>query len=136
MRGTAHVSRSPRRDFLIIFWVIYVAVVVPFSLCFDALLTRDPGLAVCNSVSDWIFILDLVANFREGELSADGKLIRDARRVAARYLRGWFLIDFISSVPPMFVNDGAGSATSAMAAFKCVRLLRIGRRGERDACLV
>ena len=46
-----------------------------------------------------VFFVDLVLNFREAYLDDDSFEVRDGKLVVERYLKGWFLFDFLSTVP-------------------------------------
>ena len=133
-------------DLFVILLVLYVATVVPFSLCLiDKLESEETGsadtmidpqlsrtISICDKVSDVFFVLDLIVNFRTGELSPDGKLVRNARAIATEYASGWLAIDFISSVPPLFLDEeSSGSAASVTSIFKCLRLLRMGKLARK-----
>lgn len=73
-----------------------------------------------------IFIADIILHFRTASV-VQGKIVRDSRRVAIKYLRGWFIFDFIGSIPfrylaERFLNDsGLLWEWAAMA-----RLMRLG----------
>ena len=49
---------------------------------------------------DWFFVVDILLNFRTGIVSNDGNgIVMEPELVARDYLRSWFLIDFVSSMP-------------------------------------
>ena len=47
---------------------------------------------------DVFFILDIFFNFFTG-FTISGKMIMDPRRIASQYIRTWFALDVIASVP-------------------------------------
>ena len=74
-----------------------------------------------------VFVLDIVLNFRTA-VKLDGVLIEDPRKIRNAYLKSWFLIDFLSTIPIdlIFVlgnNEEVG--TEAAQINKLLRLLRI-----------
>lgn len=94
-------------------------IILPVAISFfnDDLSTR---WVVFNCLSDTIFLIDIVVNFRTGELKlrsyagrqftkvdapgimqADNseQVILDPKLIARDYLRTWFFLDLISSIP-------------------------------------
>ena len=92
-------------------------IILPVAISFfnDDLSTR---WVVFNCLSDTIFLIDIVVNFRTGELTSDLKtgitkvagpgimqadnseqVILDPKLIARDYLRTWFFLDLISSIP-------------------------------------
>merc|ERR1719214_410495 len=69
------------------------------------------------------FLGDIVLNFFTGYIAGPlepdhGSLVTSHRRIAKKYLRGWFLVDFGSTVPwawivSQVVGDASASAGSA-----------------------
>ncbi|KAL3233239.1 hypothetical protein MRX96_022877 [Rhipicephalus microplus] len=55
-----------------------------------------------NCLSDTIFLLDIVVNFRTGIMHQDNseQVILDPKLIAHHYIRTWFFLDLISSIPP------------------------------------
>ncbi|XP_066152447.1 potassium/sodium hyperpolarization-activated cyclic nucleotide-gated channel 2 isoform X2 [Euwallacea fornicatus] len=54
-----------------------------------------------NCLSDTIFLIDIVVNFRTGIMQQDNaeQVILDPRLIAQHYIRTWFFLDLISSIP-------------------------------------
>lgn len=44
------------------------------------------------------FVLDILVNFRTAVLD-DGELVQRPAAVAVRYLRGWFALDLVATIP-------------------------------------
>ena len=61
----------------------------------------SPAVRGIDVVLDTFFLVDLVANFRTGFYDADMDLVMEPRACAANYLRTWFTLDFVSSMPPV-----------------------------------
>lgn len=91
---------------------------------------------------DLFFICDVGVNFATGYIDAEKQVVRDPRRIASHYFKGWFAVDFIACIPlELFVSVGKGqnllggdgggvgetSELQLVSAFKCVRLFRLGR---------
>lgn len=77
---------------------------------------------------DSSFLLDIYFNFRTGFVEAEHFLVTDVRAVASRYLKGFFLIDFLSTVPwdVVLSNEGLG-IFQLVKLSKLMKLLRMAR---------
>ncbi|CAL8243380.1 unnamed protein product [Lota lota] len=65
---------------------------------------HTPPWIVFNVVSDTFFLLDLVLNFRTGIVKEDNtEIILDPQHIKIKYLRSWFVVDFISSIPVDYI---------------------------------
>ncbi|XP_029010375.1 potassium/sodium hyperpolarization-activated cyclic nucleotide-gated channel 3 [Betta splendens] len=65
---------------------------------------HTPPWIVFNVVSDTFFLMDLVLNFRTGIVKEDNtEIILDPQQIKIKYLKGWFVVDFISSIPVDYI---------------------------------
>ncbi|GAU89031.1 hypothetical protein RvY_01629 [Ramazzottius varieornatus] len=90
---------------------------------------------VFNCFSDTIFFIDLVCNFRTGiinpENSAD--VVLDPREIARRYVRTWFFVDLISSIPfdyfvlVISIWDDDFAKSQIVHAGRALRILRMAK---------
>ncbi|KAM9861396.1 potassium/sodium hyperpolarization-activated cyclic nucleotide-gated channel 4 [Aulostomus maculatus] len=65
---------------------------------------HTPPWIVFNVVSDTFFLMDLVLNFRTGIVKEDNtEIILDPQEIKIKYLRSWFVVDFISSIPVDYI---------------------------------
>nr|XP_061812550.1 potassium/sodium hyperpolarization-activated cyclic nucleotide-gated channel 3-like [Nerophis lumbriciformis] len=65
---------------------------------------HTPPWIVFNVVSDTFFLMDLVLNFRTGIVKEDNtEIILDPQKIKIKYLKGWFVVDFISSIPVDYI---------------------------------
>ena len=87
-------------DVCMVFFLGYVLVMEPFRLGYYAD-GSSPAVRGIDVVLDTFFLVDLVANFRTGFYDADMDLVMEPRACAANYLRTWFTLDFVSSIPPL-----------------------------------
>ncbi|KAJ8925813.1 hypothetical protein NQ315_009663 [Exocentrus adspersus] len=75
-------------------------IILPVAISFfnDDLSTRWIAF---NCLSDTIFLIDIVVNFRTGIMQQDNaeQVILDPKLIAKHYLRTWFFLDLISSIP-------------------------------------
>ncbi|KAI3381575.1 hypothetical protein SNEBB_008734 [Seison nebaliae] len=86
-----------------------------------------------NIFSDSFFILDVVVNFRTGILTNDyaEEIILEPKAIANHYLRTWFVIDMLSSLPLDYIfiifedTDTNSSYVKTGRAFKVLRLTKL-----------
>ncbi|KAM9377647.1 potassium/sodium hyperpolarization-activated cyclic nucleotide-gated channel 2-like [Pholidichthys leucotaenia] len=65
---------------------------------------HTPPWIVFNVVSDTFFLMDLVLNFRTGIVKEDNtEIILDPHRIKIKYLKSWFIVDFVSSIPVDYI---------------------------------
>ncbi|KAG7473446.1 hypothetical protein MATL_G00095960 [Megalops atlanticus] len=65
---------------------------------------HTPPWIVFNVVSDTFFLIDLVLNFRTGIVKEDNtEIILDPQQIKIKYLRSWFIVDFVSSIPVDYI---------------------------------
>ncbi|XP_077481072.1 potassium/sodium hyperpolarization-activated cyclic nucleotide-gated channel 4 isoform X1 [Stigmatopora argus] len=78
-------------------------IIIPVGITFFKDENTPPWI-VFNVVSDTFFLLDLVLNFRTGIVKEDNtEIILDPRQIKIKYLRSWFVVDFISSIPVDYI---------------------------------
>jgi len=111
--------------------LLVVAVWVPYDI---ALLEPSVDtvvgitLFIFNRVLDLIFMLDMILQFHICYKDKWGQLIREPRRIRKHYLRGAFLLDFISVVPfEILTLMYSSAATASLKGFKVVRMLRLAK---------
>lgn len=114
-------------DIMMMFLLIYVAIVAPYRIGFSA--DAQGGWKSWETILDMLFIADLFINFRTGYYYEDEEVM-DSVRVAKHYLRTWFLLDFVSSVPFDLLEAGLQDTSYAKLLksgkfAKVFRMLRI-----------
>uniref|UniRef100_A0A3P8TT93 Potassium voltage-gated channel, subfamily H (eag-related), member 8 n=1 Tax=Amphiprion percula TaxID=161767 RepID=A0A3P8TT93_AMPPE len=124
-------------DWLILLATFYVAVTVPYNVCF---IGDDDDLTRSTTVSDIaveiLFIIDIVFNFRTTYVSKSGQVIFDARQICIHYLTTWFIIDLVAALPfdllyAFKVNDGSVSVVHLLKTVRLLRLLRLLQKMDR-----
>lgn len=115
-------------DYILAILCIYVAISIPFRIGFQVeLCPADTGWWVELTV-DLLFALDIVLNFRTGIVQHDGVVDLDPKSARSKYLRSWFVIDFLSVLPVTYIAlaiTGACAGGTNIRAFKVVRLVRL-----------
>ena len=94
-------------DWLILFLVLYTAIVTPYVAAF--LLTKDPiqrranltkdPLTIIDLIVDVLFILDILINFRTTYVNKHDEVVSHHGKIAIHYFKGWFLIDMVAAIP-------------------------------------
>uniref|UniRef100_A0A3Q3ISH0 Voltage-gated delayed rectifier potassium channel KCNH4 n=1 Tax=Monopterus albus TaxID=43700 RepID=A0A3Q3ISH0_MONAL len=121
-------------DWLILLATFYVAVTVPYDVCF---VSHDEGSDHHSLVSrttiasdiavEMLFILDIVLNFRTSYVSQSGQVVYDTRSICLHYCTTWFFVDLIAALPFDLLYAFNITVTSLVHLLKTVRLLRLLR---------
>jgi len=88
---------------------------------------------IVNPLCDAIFLLDVVLNFFTGYIEQSGVMQTNLRLIGKRYLKTWFLLDLVSSLPLDYIAPSGGPKghinpiSFALRAAKLLKLLRIVR---------
>lgn len=112
--------------------IMYQAILVPYRLCFDD--DAHGNMLVFETIIDCIFMSDIFVQFNTGYYSI-GKLVKSRKMITLNYLKTWFVIDFISSIPYNYVFTDqimlqitlqmSGNSTSSTTLSKAPKLLRL-----------
>ncbi|PIO29478.1 hypothetical protein AB205_0017930, partial [Aquarana catesbeiana] len=91
-------------DCLILLATFYVAVTVPYSVCFSSAKeegTQSPRSppSACDLAVEILFILDIILNFRTTFVSQSGQVVFSSRLIFIHYTRTWFLLDLLAALP-------------------------------------
>ncbi|KAF1320286.1 Voltagegated ion channel, partial [Globisporangium splendens] len=116
-------------DFLLALFVLYTACVVPYRVCFH----RDAkgAFALAESVVDVMFFIDIVLNFFTGIYLPSGEITYSSWLIVTAYLRGWFAVDFFSTMPFDLLfgsngeGDSGGGGSTTLLSTKLLRSLKV-----------
>ncbi|XP_069043094.1 potassium/sodium hyperpolarization-activated cyclic nucleotide-gated channel 1 isoform X3 [Lepisosteus oculatus] len=113
-------------DLIMLIMMVGNLIIIPVGITFFTEQTTTPWL-VFNVASDTIFLVDLVMNFRTGIVNEESsEIILDPKVIKMNYLKSWFVVDFLSSIPVdyifLIVEKGFDSEV-----YKTARALRIVR---------
>lgn len=107
-------------DGIQIVFLVYIAIFVPFRVCFDSPASLWAWDFILDIVVDIYFALDIVLCFNTAYIRhSDGKLEWGRKQVTKHYLKTWFVIDFVASLPINYIpllTDGARGHTRAAPA--------------------
>ncbi|KAM5135428.1 voltage-gated delayed rectifier potassium channel KCNH4 [Mantella aurantiaca] len=117
-------------DWLILLATFYVAVTVPYNVCFtghDDSVSAARSTIVSDIAVEMLFILDIILNFRTTYVSHSGQVVYDTRSICIHYLATWFFVDLIAALPFDLLYAFNITVTSLVHLLKTVRLLRLLR---------
>mmetsp|Transcript_17323 Transcript_17323/g.52714 ORF Transcript_17323/g.52714 Transcript_17323/m.52714 type:complete len:608 (+) Transcript_17323:457-2280(+) len=107
-------------DVTSLIFVIYIAFAYPFYVGFGVEPRKGGWLEMIELLIDLSFMTDILLNFSTGYIAHD-VVIMNRSLVARNYFRGWFWLDFVSSVPlDLFFG-------SSFADLQAAKLLKVGR---------
>ncbi|XP_036307441.1 potassium voltage-gated channel subfamily H member 4 isoform X4 [Pipistrellus kuhlii] len=117
-------------DGLILLATFYVAVTVPYNVCFlgdDDTPVASRHTLVSDVAVEMLFILDIILNFRTTYVSQSGQVVSAPRSIGLHYLATWFFVDLIAALPFDLLYIFNITVTSLVHLLKTVRLLRLLR---------
>lgn len=117
-------------DIFILGLLLYISMALPYNIGF--VVENSETQNYVDRVIDWLFMLDVVLNFRTGYNTQLGIEVLDSRLVAIRYLKSWFALDVLSSVPVDMISDGFTALRpmkllKGTKVAKCLKLLKLGK---------
>ena len=116
-------------DIFVSLLIVYSTVVVPFRICFEVEL--QPMEQILEYVLvDLVFLLDIFLTFRTAFYDDDEVLVTQWKPIAVRYLRTWFVVDTLSTLPidgivSAFVDNAARTDLNALKIVRILRLVRL-----------
>ncbi|XP_017790601.1 PREDICTED: potassium/sodium hyperpolarization-activated cyclic nucleotide-gated channel 2 [Habropoda laboriosa] len=121
-------------DLCMLFLLVANLIILPVAISFfnDDLSTRWIAF---NCLSDTIFLIDIVVNFRTGIMQQDNaeQVILDPKLIAKHYLRTWFFLDLISSIPLDYIFlifnqfQDFSESFQILHAGRALRILRLAK---------
>eukprot|EP00933_Yihiella_yeosuensis_P050821 TRINITY_DN48617_c0_g1_i1.p1 TRINITY_DN48617_c0_g1~~TRINITY_DN48617_c0_g1_i1.p1 ORF type:complete len:810 (-),score=166.33 TRINITY_DN48617_c0_g1_i1:141-2570(-) len=125
-------------DLFVMFVVVSDSLILPFQLAFKHGKDADAFDEFWFYFSLIVFSSDLVACFNtavapgDNEVKGPDSMIQDRKTIAKLYLRGWFVIDFVSTFPwtriaPLISGGGGGPMEHVTKLLKMLKFLRIVR---------
>eukprot|EP00854_Cymbomonas_tetramitiformis_P006362 gene6362-7624_t len=111
-------------DFGIFVLILYSAFFIPLRFAYPL---ESVALDIGDVMMEVIFVVDLVITFftaiQDGDIT-----IRDLKVIRSSYLKSWFSIDLVSSIPlSLMVYAGLGAWVQSIKLTKLFRLLRLSR---------
>ncbi|KAJ6656893.1 hypothetical protein lerEdw1_002894 [Lerista edwardsae] len=115
-------------DLIMLLLMVGNLIILPVGITFFKDENTPPWI-VFNVLSDTFFLADLVLNFRTGIVVEDNtEIILDPHTIKMKYLKTWFLVDFVSSIPVDYIFLIVDLETQMDSdVYKTARALRIVR---------
>jgi CRP-like cAMP-binding protein len=111
-------------DMIVAVLIIYSVVSVPFRIGF--MIEAEGVAAIIDAVVDCLFAIDILLTFFTGYHDDRSRLITSHRLIGLRYLKGLFIIDFVSTLPVDILFELVSPGSSGASA-RLVRILRLTR---------
>lgn len=115
-------------DVMIMFFVLYSSVVVPFRVCFEA--DAVGTMWLIEVAVSLMFLADTILTFNTAFSDGQGWVMSRCAIARNYVFRGWFIVDAPSSVPYELIELLFESDTSnhtSLRALRVLRLLRLAR---------
>ncbi|XP_021767778.1 potassium channel AKT1-like isoform X2 [Chenopodium quinoa] len=113
-------------EMFLVILVFYTSWVSPFE--FGFLDKPIKSLAILDNIVNGFFAIDIILTFFVAYQDPQTYLLVDDRRLIAwKYIRTWFLFDFISTVPSELVDKIIPDSIHAYGLFNMLRLWRLRR---------
>lgn len=88
-----------RWDYFVMIIATWNAMALPIELAFEPPFTKSPENGTLNAIIDFLFLIDIIVVFRTSIIGDNGQIVRDQKTIAIKYLKGSFMIDFLSTIP-------------------------------------
>eukprot|EP00939_MAST-03C_sp_MAST-3C-sp1_P003365 g3365.t1 len=120
-------------DGIIILCLVYIFFLVPMEVAFDE--PSSIGWIILGNTVDLIFWVDIFICFRTTFVDGGGQEIWDPKKVAKAYMKDFFLIDLICSLPGFpfsivienYLIEGGGGEATLVKLGKAPRVLKVVR---------
>lgn len=113
---------------LITVLMVYTATIMPFRFAFYDTVFWD-GWTILELSLDSVFLCDIGINFVSIYTKGNGYVVTEHRRIALHYLKTWFALDLVASVPytllDLWKDDTAASQPRVNMFLRLARLPRM-----------
>jgi hypothetical protein len=126
-----------RWDILVGALVVYSVLIIPLRFGFSVSYCFHEAPFVFDCFVDTFFVIDILLNFNTAYDSLSKELVTDKAKICRKYLRGWFAVDFFSTMPIDVIAEAAltgGKCSSeaeggggGLATIKLIRIIRLVR---------
>jgi hypothetical protein len=122
-------------DIISTFLILWVAFVVPYRLGFDVVVELTSPAFVIDCLIDTFFLVDVQLQFRTAYLLPTGFLEVRWHVIAKKYMRSWFLVDLVASLPLTYISmiyhlsntEAAGGPADNLSYAKTFRMIRLAK---------
>ncbi|XP_038073833.1 potassium/sodium hyperpolarization-activated cyclic nucleotide-gated channel 1-like [Patiria miniata] len=118
-------------DLIMVLLLIANLVTLPVIIAFFYQEKLSQSWSTFNCASDSLFILDVIINLRTGymDLNTAEQVILEPKKIAIHYLKSWFTVDFVSSIPMdcIFLAIDGGNDNKLYEVSKAFRIFRLAK---------
>ena len=107
-----------------VFLMLYTIFIAPFSVAF---LDDDPDFERLDLAVDGLFLVDIAVTFNTAFYSKEGQLVVSRREICRKYLKTWFLLDFLACFPIYSFLNGDAEESGSNRYNSLLRLSRLPR---------
>jgi hypothetical protein len=115
----------PVWNYIILAATIFTALVTPYEVALLPVSNSVDILMIINRVVDFIFVLEILLSFNTMYVNGEGGLVRRHAAIAKHYLRGWFLVDVITTIPYDVLNSVMTNPRTNVKFIRFVRIFRL-----------
>ncbi|KAE9026702.1 hypothetical protein PR003_g5190 [Phytophthora rubi] len=116
-----------RWDVVSVTLICYNSVSIPFQLSFGASVAETiSAIEYIQRVIECFFIADILVNFASA-YEEHGQIQVKLVKIAKKYLKSWFLLDFISAFPLYYIQGSYFRIPQLARLFRLFRLFRLVR---------
>ena len=121
-------------------WNIFISAAIVYSVLYETYIfafqvKSQDDIEDLNWVITALFGLDILISFRTSYIDEKHSISTSGMDIAVKYMKGWFLIDFLSTIPfdtlvsSMASTSGESSVgiTRILKIFRLLRLVKVGR---------
>ena len=108
--------------------LVFTCCLVPLRIAFPQLFEDDADAWLAADIFvEWYFFVGVILNFFTGYRNRDGVLILNLNKIAEKYLKGWFMLDMLSSIPfdTISVAVGPDAISTVLRLNKVLRVARL-----------
>ncbi|TNV84791.1 hypothetical protein FGO68_gene4313 [Halteria grandinella] len=114
-------------DFISTGFISVTCTVTPFYIAFPELITSaHQSFDITMNI---VFFIDILLNFNMAYLDQDHSIVDNYKKIAVRYLSGWFIIDLTSVIPfdSLYEMGGLHKMARFSRIAKIYKLIRMTR---------
>jgi hypothetical protein len=108
--------------------LLYTTLITPYRLAF---IDEDTlGWTIAATVVDLVFFCDIILTFYTAYYDQDDNLVVNKKKIACHYLKGWFILDFVSIIPVSYMLQTDNNYTSLVRLSRLPRLYKLIKMGK------
>jgi len=111
-------------DAIVMIIMIYCIVQIPYRICFEMDEAANNTWSKVDLTADIFFMIDICLQFNTGYINKS-QFICSRRKIAMKYIKSWFIIDVITSIPFDMIFSSIRGNIQTLA--KLLRIARIAR---------